>query len=294
MSVIRYPGSKEKLVTPIWTRFPDAMKHELWSNNLRWEYREPFFGAGAVGIQVIERLSVGVDVWLNDIDFGMVCLWRTIACSDQAAFDLFNRMIDAFEPSADYFYRFKEEDGRRDLPEVQVGFRKLALHRMSFSGLGYMAGGPIGGRDQENAKYDVQCRWKPGPIKKAIAKARKVFRRGFNDFRITCLDFADVIRDAPSACFIYADPPYFEKGPQLYRHSFSDTDHRRLADALRTTRARWALSYDDAPFIRDLYRGWTDVEPLEITYTTARATGDRRPKNREILITPFPRVGDGR
>jgi DNA adenine methylase len=292
MSVIRYPGSKDKLVPAIWHHFPDAIKHELWSSNLRWEYREPFFGAGAVGIDVLKRLSTNVEVWLNDIDYGMVCLWLSIYRNGESG--PLGKLISDFDPSAEAFYRFKAEDGRRDLPEHEVGFRKLALHRMSFSGLGAMAGGPIGGKDQENALYDVRCRWNPESIKADIARVRRIFRRGFKNFRFTCLDFADVIRDAPPKCFIYADPPYFEKGPQLYKHSFSGTDHRRLADALRTTRARWALSYDDAPFIRDLYRGWTDVEPLEITYTTARATGDRRPKNREILITPFPMVGDGR
>lgn len=289
MSVIRYPGSKAKLVTPIWTAFPDAVKHELWSNNLRWEYREPFFGAGAIGIQVLERLSRQVDVWLNDIDYGMVCLWRSVYQNSESG--PLAKMIDEFTPTAEAFYRFKAEDGRRDLPEHEVGFRKLALHRMSFSGLGYMAGGPLGGKDQENARYKVNCRWNPGAIKADIARVRAVFRRGFHSFQFTCLDFAEVIRDAPPDCFVYCDPPYYRKGPELYRHSMSELDHRRLAELLRETKARWALSYDDAPTIRRLYH-WAEVTPLEIKYTTARVAPGvtERPKNREILITPYGQV----
>lgn len=287
MALIRYPGSKEKLKKSIWSCFPDKAKGVLWSHQGDWEYREPFFGAGAIGLAVLGRLSDECSVWLNDIDPGMSALWVSVRDHHKELIAL----VDEFEPSAEAFALFKAEDGRRDLPLWVIAIRKLALHRMSFSGLGFMAGGPIGGKDQSNQLYDVACRWTGETIKKEIQKLHLVLS-AFDDFKFTNLDFVDLIEDAPAECFIYADPPYYEKGPGLYKHSMTHADHVRLAGLLRATEATWVLSYDDHKDVRALYQDWARIEPLkftdskrELTYTMAITDG-KRPKNREILIMP--------
>lgn len=97
---------------------------------------------------------------------------------------------------------------------------------------------------------------------------------------ITNEDFAKVIARAGADDFIYADPPYWKQGPNLYKHAFATEDHVRLRDALRATPAQWALSYDDAPEVRDLYSGF-EIASIETGYSMA--PGARR-KNHEILI----------
>jgi DNA adenine methylase len=279
MALIRYPGSKAKLAEQICRQFPPEMTLALWSDKAGWEYREPFFGAGAIGFSILDDgLARRCSVWLNDIDPGMCALWTAV--KDHP--DCMYRMIEKFTPSPDLFYQYKEEDGRRDLNVVHSGFRKLALHRMSYSGLGAMSGGPLGGRDQ-SSKYNVDCRWNPERIRAEIRSLSIVLGR-FKHLKITNLDFAEVIRDAPETCFIYADPPYFEKGPELYKHSMSDADHARLAALLRETKATWVLSYDEHPAIREHYH-WANFEQIELKYTTAFSKGSR-PKNREVIITP--------
>lgn len=280
MALIRYPGSKAKLAESIWSRFPDAMRHALWSNRLAWEYREPFFGAGAIGFKVLRELSLKCRVWLNDIDPGMVALWQSVRDDPDGLIE----RLGKFEPTAEMFYQFKDEDGRTDLPDAQAGFRKLALHLMSFSGLGAKAGGPIGGKDQGNAAYKVGCRWNPESRKLEVARLHKRLRP-FEEFRFTCGDFAPMIADAPPECFIYCDPPYYKKGRELYKHSMSDADHARLASLLRATRATWVLSYDDHEVIRALY-SWANIEVINITYTCPTSKNGTRPKNEEIIITP--------
>lgn len=279
MALIRYPGSKEKLTRPIWSRFPDQMKHELWSSRNPWEYREPFFGAGAIGFKVLQRLSPSCRVWLNDIDPGMAALWRTVRDEPEELIKRFDR----FEPTAELFYQFKEEDGRTDIPDAQAGFRKLAMHRMSFSGLGAKAGGPIGGKDQENAVYKVGCRWNPEAMKEEVRQLHKRLRP-YKQFRFTCEDFAALIDGAPRECFIYVDPPYYEKGPELYKYAMDEADHVRLAGLLRETAATWVLSYDDHIAIRDIY-SWATIEEVKITYTCSTSKDGKRPKNKEIIIT---------
>jgi DNA adenine methylase len=66
---------------------------------------------------------------------------------------------------------------------------------------------------------------------------------------------------------------------KIYQHCFQRQDHERLAEALKTTRHAWVLSYDDCPEIRELY-DWADISTNTVKYTI----GGIRTKQ-ELLIT---------
>lgn len=276
--MIRYPGSKEKIVRQIKATFPDALRIGGLFQQPHLEYREPFFGAGAIGFAILRNLASTSTIWLNDRDYGLRCFWGAVYDVPE---ELIAR-IRTFSPSVKAFLQFKSEDLRCDLDVVEIGFRKLALHQMSFSGLGAKAGGPIGGLEQ-SSQYNVECRWNPSRLCRHICARHSELRR-FAEVRITAYDFGDVIKGAPASAFIYADPPYVAKGPELYKHSMGDADHRRLAALLYASRAPWVLSYDDHPLVHELY-GWAHIDRVSLTYTTARAQGLRR-KNAEVVISP--------
>jgi DNA adenine methylase len=276
--LIRYPGSKAKIVGRIIERFPDEMRRPLFALAANWEYREPFFGAGAVGLGVLRVLPGRCPVWLNDKDPWMAALWSTVRAEPTRL----SRMILDFVPSEEAFYRFREQDGA-DIDPVEAGFRKLALHQISWSGLGAMAGGPLGGKNQGNTKHPVGCRWNPAALCKKVSRAHVVLRK-FKAFRFTCGDFAPLLAEVPAECFIYLDPPYVEAGAALYKHSMNDSDHERLARLVRSLPCPWVLSYDDHPLVRRLYQG-ERFDDVHLTYTNARADGARR-KNREVMVTP--------
>lgn len=278
MSLIRYPGSKEKLASIIVKeKFPIEASAPLWMNSNQMEYREPFFGAGAVGFRVLENLPPSCSAWINDIDYGLVCLWNSIKSRTEHL--KLCDMVDTFTPSVDCYHRFKEEDGQKDLDPIMVGFRKLALHQMSYSGLGYKSGGPLGGKGQANSLYSISCRWRPENLIADIIRLHKLLSR--SQIKITCKDFSILIDDDPKA-FLYLDPPYYDKGGELYKFSMSDADHARLATVLRYGKNSWVLSYDNHPFIRDLYQEWAYIYELNVHYSIA--TGQNR-KNKEVLIS---------
>lgn len=279
--LIRYPGSKAKLAMKLVRLIP----HECWGplfSQHRWEYREPFFGAGAVGFRVLTTIDKRCPVWLNDIDTGIVALWRAILNEP----DRLRRLVATFTPSVDLFFDYKEQDGNGHIDDADVGFRKLALHRMSVSGFGAMAGGPIGGKTQKTSGYTVDCRWNAETIRKRITRINRLFK-AFASLRITRGDFAVAMSADDTPCFYYLDPPYYAKGSQLYVHAMSDDCHKRLAEILKQESRPWLLSYDDAPIIRELY-GWAKFTELEVTYTNATwIKKQKRPKNREVAITPL-------
>lgn len=280
MALIRYPGSKEKLVADLFRLFPFEMTTLLSSHAAKMEYREPFFGSGAVGFKILHELDFRCSVWLNDIDADLVCLWQAVR---EYPLQLC-RAVHGFTPTTEKFYEFKERDGESGGEVHDRGLRKLALHRMSMSGFGVKSGGPIGGRDQTGKEYRVDCRWNPERIKRDIARLNKLLNK-FDSIQITCGDFLPLIETANANTFIYLDPPYYEKGDQLYKHPLNDMDHERLAKALQQASAAWVLSYDDHAEIRRLY-SWARFTDLHITYTNAVTKEGFRPKNREVAITP--------
>jgi DNA adenine methylase len=152
---------------------------------------------------------------------------------------------------------------------VDIGFAKLACHRTSYSGLGVMSGGPRG-TDETLAKM-----WSPDYICEQTDKLHPHFQR----VRLTQGDYSDLILDETQKSLLYMDPPYYQAGPECYKHSFRYTDHVRLSELLRKTTHDWLLSYDDHPAIRSMYEGWADVATVEAPYTIARK------KTTELLIS---------
>jgi len=239
---------------------------------------EPFFGSGSAGLQLLEHVDKSICVWINDIDYSMFAIWHSVMHETRKLV----QYVRDFEPSKDKFYDFKRADGFRTDCIARDAFQKIALHRMSVSGFGAKSGTPIGGNKQIG-NYTVGCRWTPASIEQAIYNAKETLLR-FPEVRITNLHFRDVLNDSPESSLVYLDPPYYVKGGQLYAHNMSHQEHVELATLLRETKADWRLSYDDCKEVRDLY-SWASFHELEIRYTNA-VTDKKRPKNRELLITP--------
>jgi DNA adenine methylase len=295
-SIIRYPGSKAKLVAEIIASLPPAFqdaKHVreeqkrngrqrvIYTTDYSATYCEPFFGSGAIGLKIIDSLPSRCSVWINDIDHGMYAIWKTV-CEDA---ERLKALVGSFVPSVDEFYRLKSLDGESTGDLAVDATNKIALHRMSVSGFGPKAGGPIGGKSQDSG-YTVDCRWKPASIMAAIQVATTSMFRFYESgrMRITNLHFRDMIAEATEASLFYLDPPYYVKGGQLYAHNMSPEEHAELASLLHDTPADWRLSYDDCSRVRELY-SWASFRELEIRYTNA-VTRTERPKNRELLISP--------
>lgn len=295
-SFFRYPGGKSKLRNQIigaLSKITDKVKDA--------EYREPFFGGGSIGLQLLQEHPLK-KLWINDKDLGISCLWTAVIRFP----DLLKELVKKFTPSVSKFDAFKEElmaDRQSPKTEEEIavyGFMKLAIHQISYSGLGTMSGGPLGGRKKENragmgstqeVKYPIDCRWSPNYICKKI----DTLHSDFSSFNIrskkcTCLDFSEIIEDDSHRAVIYLDPPYYVKGNDLYQHGFTSEDHNCLAVALKNTKHSWVLSYDDCQEIRKLYE-WANIREIDgvnysITALKNKETGKCSSRTKkELLIT---------
>jgi DNA adenine methylase len=235
-------------------------------------YREPFLGAGSVGIHLMTTTAIS-KAWLNDIDPGIYCMWMAAAHHS----DLLKAAVRKFVPSVSEFYRIKSQFQAGimvlTVPQeiVRVGVEKLAVRQMSFSGLGQMAGGPLGGWSQLND--GVSSRWNAEKTCRKIDLLSPLFRRA----NITNLDFSDLLEEDTRST-LYLDPLYWNVGNGPYQHSMSEVDHFRLRNLLRHSDHDWWLSYNDVPEVRALY-SFASIERIDATYSTSKR------RTHELLIS---------
>ncbi|OJW27354.1 MAG: hypothetical protein BGO49_27610 [Planctomycetales bacterium 71-10] len=276
--LIRYPGGKRKLLGEIMTRLAQMRRH-LGPDA---EYREPFFGAGAVGLAFLGHNPAARNAWLNDRDPAMAALWDSVIHKG----DSLKVMVEAFPEAVrlledcNYFRTLRgrlrsitDPSDLRRFPPAVVGLMKLAAHQISYSGLGTCAGGPMG---EELSRYDpVRLIGKIEACGEILGSVR--LKAG----TCTCLDFERLFE--PGEALFYLDPPYYKAGTRLYQFAFTHSDHERLMRALRRESRPWLLSYDEHPAILDLYRGWAQIDRVVVDYTI---NGPRRKP--ELLLSNHP------
>lgn len=84
------------------------------------------------------------------------------------------------------------------------------------------------------------------------------------------------------SCFVYADPPYYLKGRELYLSYYGDADHQAFAELMcREATCSWVITYDDVPRIRELYEE-QQIHSFNLRYSAHRASTN----GHEVLVAP--------
>jgi DNA adenine methylase len=255
-TLLPYPGGKARLrpfILQALNRFKPV------------QYREPFFGGGSIGFEMMNRSDR--DIWINDKDTGIHCHWQCVKRFPRHL----KALIRGFTPSRDQFQKLKTFLLSNPVPftdddVLRIGFCKLACHRLRFNSLGEMS----------HSCARRLC-WNPAYLCQQVDRLHQSLT---SNVKMTQSDYSELITDESAEALLYLDPPYVKKGPKCYRHSFRLEDHVRLSELLRRTPHKWLLSYDDNDTIRDLYSGWSNIARLPSGYSTRG-----RVENTELLIS---------
>lgn len=260
-SPLRYPGGKGKLA-----RF---VAEVVRLNHLHdGAYVEPYAGGAAVALELLLTGLVR-RIHINDLSRPIYAFWRSVLEEP----DELCRLVNDTPLDVETWSRMKRIFASpADSTDLQLGFSMFYLNRTNRSGI--LNGGPIGGRAQ-NGKWNMDARYnRPELIERIqrIARARK-------RVTLTNLDATELLRshatDWPAKTLVYLDPPYFEKGPELYYNFYRPEDHREVADVVRSLgAARWIVSYDDVAPIHHLYKPETWLQ-YQIGYSARRRTKGR-------------------
>jgi DNA adenine methylase len=261
-SPFRYPGGKGR-----WT---DAILRQI---PITTHFRDVFIGGGSIAIAVAQR-DYECQIAVNDKDRFVSGYWQLIAKGTADDWSKFHSLIHQ-QPTVALFYDLRAtEKEAKSLAEL--AYQAIFFNRCAFSGIA--TSGPIGGV-QQASKWAIDCRYNAEAILLTSHRLAQLFE---DRLEVHCLDFEDFFNKTEG--FSYFDPPYFEKGNDLYRFGLTKKDHLRLRNLLQN-KSDWLLSYDDAEFIEKIY---SDCSISKIN-TRASITGTNRvgwqPKT-ELLIKP--------
>ncbi len=244
-SPLRYPGGKTILY--------DKIKKILEENNLlECTYMEPFSGGSGLALKLLMNNDVKRIV-INDYDFAIYSFWHNVLFdTDKFCEDIKNINVDLNE-----WEKQKEiYNNQNNYSIYEIGLATFFLNRTNRSGI--IKGGPIGGKNQEG-KYKIDCRFNKLVLInkiKDIGKYRnriKLFNYDVNDFikRV-------VMRQKKENFFIYFDPPYIKKGPELYKNHFNYNEHTHLSENIKEKLAEknWIVTYDKNDLVYKLYKNF--------------------------------------
>lgn len=253
-SPLRYPGGKTILY--------DKVKRILEENNLlECTYMEPFSGGAGLALKLLMNNDVQKIV-INDFDFAIYSFWHNVLFdTDRFCEDIKNITVNLNE-----WEKQKEIYNNKDNYSIyEIGLATFFLNRTNRSGI--IKGGPIGGKKQEG-KYKIDCRFNKLVLIKKIKEIGK-YRNRIKLFNYDVNDFIKrvVMRQKKENFFIYFDPPYIKKGPELYKDHFNYNEHTYLSKNIKEklSEKNWIITYDDNELVYKLYDNF-DIVNFTLNY----------------------------
>lgn len=278
-SPLRYPGGKGKLAP-----FMGLMINKM--NIQNGTYIEPFAGGAGVALMLLMEGYVD-DIVINDYDKAIYSVWRAIVNESE---NLVDRILET-PVNIDEWKKQREIYAEQNKKySLDLAFATFFLNRTNRSGI--LKGGPIGGFEQ-TGNYGIDARYNSEKLVeriRAIAKYKKHIKV-YNKEIVSFIE--NVLPEYGQNSLTYFDPPYFNKGPELYKNFFDKEDHAKIAHLiLNGVPGNWIITYDDTPEIIELYRQRC-IRRYDLNYSAAN-TGmssevivfnDERfcPTNQELL-----------
>lgn len=227
-SPLRYPGGKTRALA-------------ILDRYLRQEYPgrqtllSPFLGGGSFELACA---SSGMQVYGNDLFVPLYTFWQVLKLDPRGIHAAVLRQLPM---TKEVFLRHRNSKlDYKDPQEVAAAY--FLVNRSSFSGATF-----CGGYSAEAG--EKRCN------QSAVDRLLEVDMRNVT---LSNKDAVDFLRDHPETqdTVVYADPPYYITSYVYGKDGdmHEGFDHAGLAEALRGRRD-WILSYNDCPYIRELYKG---------------------------------------
>jgi DNA adenine methylase len=287
---LRYPGGKSranKIIKPTFDLVTGKYK----------EYREPFIGGGSVALfhwtEYWSKMPIETrpPVWINDLYVPVYSFWWAV---QNRVEDLVEQLLvvrsnhptgeslkETFFKCVDVMKRYSSpSDIRTDDDKFEAAFNYFILNRCCRSGLTNVF-------SKEAA--DPKICFTSDKIKNL-----RTFSKIIQGWRITNLDYADLINAPGEDVFIFMDPPYLlGKLSTLYGtdgEMHDGFDHIRYRDIVMNSDHKWLITYNSCETLKEWYAKYTPKEWL-LRYSMQqfkKEDGTKSTKKKiELLISNF-------
>jgi DNA adenine methylase len=262
LTPLRYPGGKAKLGA--W------LAHLLRSNKIDGSYIEAYAGGAGAAIYLLTNNYVK-NIVINDLDPAIYSFWMSVTHNTPSFIKkLMNTEVTLEEREKQkeiYNNPFKHT-------ELELGFATFFLNRTNRSGI--ITGGVIGGKFQ-TGNYKIDARYTKENLAERIRNIGKMRER----IAIHCEDALHFLKtiNTDSNSLINLDPPYYNKGSQLYSNFYKHEDHISISNQIHNISTPLIITYDHCEEIQEIYE-----DHQSLTFNIIYSSHLERPVARELLI----------
>lgn len=257
-SPLRYPGGKA-CIYPFVTKF--LQENEL----IGTAYAEPYAGGSGLALKLLMNEYVS-HIYINDFDYSIYCFWKAVLDSPVLFCDW---LEDVSVTPSDWIYYKDIQRNQFEAEPFEIAKSTFFLNRTNVSGV--LKGGMIGGMSQKG-KYNIDARFNKKDLISRIERIAN-FRNRISISNKDGLSFINKLDKKRENIFIYLDPPYYQKGADLYMNFFADKDHQQLSQRVFRLSKKWMVSYDNHEFILNLYKDQKKVL-YQLSQSASNRTGD--------------------
>ena len=233
---LRYPGGKRRLVPAVTRLLEENDPRDI-------EYVEPYAGGASLALSLLFEEYASI-IHINDLSRPVYGCWASVLNNTQ---ELCERIELTPVTMAEWERQRAVYESRETADLFDLGFATLFLNRTNRSGI--IGGGVIGGKKQTGA-WAVDARFTKAEL---IQRIRKIGRYK-NRIRLYNRDALELTIDliptlGPNA-FVFYDPPYIEKGKDLYLNEYTLEGHQALAAKVNQLPNPWVVTYDHDAAVR--------------------------------------------
>ena len=237
-SPLRYPGGKGKILSFM----IDLIKLNKLENI---EYVEPYVGGAAVALGLLLNNMVS-KIYINDSDKAIYAFWDSVL-------NYTNEFIQKIEetPITVEEWRIQKSiyNNIEQYSVLDIGFSAFFLNRCNRSGV--LKGGIIGGYEQ-NGKWKIDARFNKTELISRIKRIAE-YKEKIHLYNKDTAELLENNKIKFKNCILYLDPPYYEKGYQLYKNHYKPSDHEKISKLVKELNCYWVVSYDNVDPIIALY-----------------------------------------
>jgi len=272
-TIIKWAGGKRLLI--------DQIAKIIEPNKISKEggrYFEPFIGGGAIAFALeLENTAI------NDSNKELINMYNVIKDNPTDLIRLLK--IHQLKYSDAYYEKIRKMDRSKNydkISNVEKAARFIFLNKTCYNGL-Y--------RVNSSGHFNVPKGKYKNPditMEKKILGLNKLLNE--KNFQITCLDFAEAVKDAKKGDVVYFDPPYDYEETGFTSYSaigFNKSDLVRLknlCDSLIEKGCKVIISNNDTKFVNELFKcnGYKIVHIEASRFISC--DGSKRTKVKEVII----------
>ncbi len=261
-SPLRYPGGKSRAVEKIADLIPPFA-----------EFREPFVGGGSVFIRLKQKFPEK-QFWVNDKYGELVNFWQKSQTNIEELLEQIRHWKRELTDGRQLFYFLREN--AENFNEIEKAAAFFVFNRITFSGTTEAGGFSAQAFEKRFTDSSVERLEKIATLLQGV--------------KITSSDYETIILNEGKDVFLFLDPPYFSAtNSALYGKNgnlHKIFDHQRFARTMKKCPHQWLLTYDDSPFVRELF-SFAKIKSWNLMYGMRNQTPTSNQKGNELFISNY-------